>query len=652
MSSQTLSDVHKRLNEALSHVEDTFAESNIEFQELNGKTIFRNNGKLYSDLAYGHLIVKLDIQRALLDRKQLLNELNDGLQEAVFPKGMTASHKYRLQWMQNYTQHQTTQTNVLVDSTLSMFDSLEEEQRSRRSTSHRRPKRQLVALGAGLIGGFVSGLISRFQKQQLLDILQQRVDTLVQSVETSLTETKQNEADITRINSTISYVIKQVGLLMLDKQTFGNSLLVLETTVAVTDVVRSIKQLLNAIESVRSGHFTTDIASPTSFKSALSKLSAQALQNGRMIAVKNIMDLNLLGSSYLYDLKKKELFVFCHLPYYVRSNSLTVWKYLPTPSRLSNDSDIFSQIGYLRHNLIAVSDDMSHYIPLNHEELSSCDRLNEDFYCPNFALAKRQRKSCILALYLNDMTMIRQLCELLLTKFESSAHKISRDSYVWSETQPQDLIINCGRAKKITKRVSGTFQLKVKAGCRAFTSTLSVHHPRFEPEVQVTGLVYNAQIDPQQWFDSSIPSHYYIDTANELLSTVGNKVPLSQIHQVSALKHKLAQIKPRLSFYDFITELGPGGLFTQMTSIVVVCVSFYVLYVVLKFVGVRILRRRATATLTGNRSAKLRSTCDGEETEGLAMHAMNPDGAHGPSNTAADESKQWTTTFSKSMSDQ
>ena len=104
LSSQTVLEAHERLSKTFEHIDNMFAKSHVDFQELNDKTIFRNNGRLYSDLAYGHLIVKLDIRRALLDRKMLLNQLNDGLQAAVFPKGMAASHKYRLQWMQNYFQ--------------------------------------------------------------------------------------------------------------------------------------------------------------------------------------------------------------------------------------------------------------------------------------------------------------------------------------------------------------------------------------------------------------------------------------------------------------------------------------------------------------------------------------------------------------------
>ena len=560
-----------RLANTFRLVDQVHASRNVEFEEINHKTIFKNAGRVYGNLAYGHLVASLNITEELHERQRLLEQLNDGLQQIVVPTNSSSQdYEYRLNWLKNYTKFETEQSRVLVDSTEGMFANLDHV-----ST---RQKRQLAVLASAVIGGVVSSLITEFGKEQLVSILQQKVDCLASAVEESDEQIAQNKVDIERLKKTLKQVLREVSKMILHDKKVNSAMLIMETTIAIKSVVSRIRRTLNAIETIRSGTFSTDVASPQAFKTALSKLSQQAIAQGRMITIENILDLNLLSSSYLYVPESKLIITFAHIAFVSKQAQLSLYKYLETPTKLSNDSKLYSQVNYLQKNYIAINDDQSHYMPLSLDDLLSCEKMRSDYFCPNLMMCKRERQSCILALYLNNHEMIRRTCELSLTKFVSEAYKISKDSYIWSETEEKELTVICDNFPKWTQKVHGTFKLKINAGCKAFTNTLTVRHPKYEPEVAVSGLVFNAPIDPRLWFDNSVPEHYYLETANELLNEVGNKIPISQVKQISVLKHKLASIKPSLTWWQFFTHLGPGGLFSQVIGFVVTAAVLYVVF--------------------------------------------------------------------------
>ena len=604
----------------MSTVEKTRTYGKANITSLTHQTIFKKCGTVFTNLAYGHLVVPLYINQFLINRQEMLNLLDEGMNNITIPPEVTGSAKYHLNWLANMTHVETTNMNILVESTLNMFNNFEaererrevsnvsskreERRRSRRrreqieaaaavaisnKTIHahivkkkkkkRRKKRQLIAAGImGVVGGFASSLLSNFKNEELLSIVQQDVSVLQTQVSENIVTSQQNKQDIKKLNSTVTAVLKELGKMVFTERITSTQSMVLETSYVIQSTLTMVRRFLDAIETIIGGKFSIDIATPSALSKGVETLKKEAIKDGRIMAIKTLMDLSLLPASWVYDKKKKIMFCICHIPFHKAGSgdSLDLFHFVGTPIRLSNNSQLFAQIGNLPEPFLAISSDTSHYLALSTENLEDCSKVSSQYYCPNMALSKRKRKSCLLSLYDNDISEIQKICPLTVSNQISEAYKVESNVYIWTETEPKELTVKCPHQIRYTEKVSGVFRIELASGCAAFTDTISIANPRFEPSVTVPGLVMSSPLDVKKWFDYDIPEEVYLESAEELIRQVGVKVPLSSIHQLAVFKKKMAEIKPQISWFEFLTSLGPGGFISHIVTFVVVSVVLVV----------------------------------------------------------------------------
>ena len=578
-------------NSRLTRFDDThedittmLAEHHVNIRPLEHQTIFKRIGNVFQNLAFGHLHLPLQVMDELESRQEALNNMTSNMYEyeSLMSKKVNKNAKYHIGWLCDWLKFKTGGMNTLVNSSLDMFSTLEAERQKRKIVYFNetdengvRQKRQAI-VGGMIIGAAAYGIYNAFHHDEIVDVLQQRQGVLSVQVQNNIKAIAQASLDMTRFNGTMSKVMKEMSRMITREDTTASEAMVLETTFAVEAVLEAIRRKLEAIETIRGGRFALDLVSPQALEEGIKKLEAEALKTGRVISIKSVMDLKLLPASYAWVPETRTFSVIVHVAFSRKSDRMRLYNHLDTPIKIHDK--FFSQIGMIEEKYLALSNDMSHYMTLTVEDLQACQKIVDNYYCPSSVVFKKQRKSCLLSLYETKLDEVQKFCPVYLTDDVSKAIKIAPNKYVWVETTPKDLTISCNDRKLTTQQVSGVFEIEINAGCYVFTDTISVSHPKFEPKVDVVDIVLNTPLDTTKWFSREIPQHLYFEAAQELITHVGQKIPLTHVHQLATFKHAMQSVQPKLTWWSWLCSFSPSSLFSHALSYVIVCVVAYVLF--------------------------------------------------------------------------
>ena len=219
--------------------------------------------------------------------------------------------------------------------------------------------------------------------------------------------------------------------------------MILQSTYALGALATQTEKILKAIELVKSGRFSTDLATPEGLEKAIIDLKEEALKSGRTIAVSNLLDLSLLPASYLYDATSRVFHAIVHVPFATPNNEMDLYKYVPTPIQIANDSKLYASITNQDNMYLAVSSDGTTYKTFSVRDIQDCTKFQDKFYCPDSIYYKSVRPSCLVALHKNNITEIRSICDLMINNHISNAIRINEATYILIETEPTELTIRC-----------------------------------------------------------------------------------------------------------------------------------------------------------------------------------------------------------------
>ena len=175
----------------------------------------------------------------------------------------------------------------------------------------------------------------------------------------------------------------------------------LMTTYSVTETTRVIDQVIDALEKARSGTFNINLASTRSMKRGLTMLQQQGLQDGRILGITSIMDLNHVESSYLVDFDKEIVYSIAHVPMPNPQSYLSLYAYKGSPIAIHPSSKIYAQIEY--DGYLALTQDNANYQEWSEKSLKSCKKFHDTYFCPQTVKYQRKRRSCLTGLYDSDV---------------------------------------------------------------------------------------------------------------------------------------------------------------------------------------------------------------------------------------------------------
>ena len=564
--------VHHDVEKTMFHQITQYIEENpFRLTSLEHNTVFQKVGTVATDLAFGHIDVPLQINHLAL-RETIINNFNDQLQNTTIPKKMKSSRRYHVSWLKNWSNDTATGIVRYIDSMLNSFETdlhnLDEEEKQR-------VRRQIVAAGVGAI---VASIVTLFEQSTLEDVVAKKQTVIAAQVDENLIHINQNSHDIQFLNQSLNEVLTHLYWMEEDQDSEHTGSMVLQSTYALGALATQTEKILKAIELVKNGHFSTDLATPEGLEKAIIQLKKEALKSGRTIAVSNLLDLSLLPASYLYNATSRTFHAIVHIPFATQNDQMDLYKYIPTPIKISNDSNLYASITNQDNTYLAVSSDGSKYKTFSVRDIQECTRFQNQFYCPNAIYYKTIRPSCLVELHKNNLTSIRSLCELTLDNQISDAIRINEASYIIIETQPTELTIRCQHGFYDTQMIQGVHKIDMISGCTAFTKYLTIKHPRFEPTVRTGEVLMNNRLDATLWFDKDIPTSTYLDVAQELMGQVGRRIPLKDVHHLAKFRNELASIKGHGTWPSFFGKILPGGLFSQIMTFVILTFTFFIGY--------------------------------------------------------------------------
>ena len=571
IQSQTPRSKEQRQMTALNHITNYIDENPIQLTSLEQHTVFQKVGTIATDLAFGHINVPLNIDHLTL-REAIIKNFNQQLQNTTIPKKMKNSRRYHVKWLQNWSNQTATDILRYVDS---MMNSFETDLHSLEEGEQHRIKRQVIA---GVLGGIIASLVTLFSQSTLEDVVSKRQSVIAAQVQENLIHMNQNTHDLLYLNKTLNEVLTHLYYMEEDQNSEHTTTMILQSTYALGALTTQTEKILKAIEVVKTGRFSTDLATPEGLENAIVELKQEALKSGRTIAVSNLLDLSLLPASYLYNSTSRVFHAIVHVPFATPNDEMDLYKYVPTPIQIGNDSKLYASITNQDNTYLAVSGDGTTYKTFSVRDIQECTKFQNKFYCPDSVEYKSIRPSCLVSLHKNNISEIRSFCDLSIHTHISQAIRLDTSTYILIETDATELTIRCHHGYYKTQMIQGVVRVGMLPGCTAFTRYLTFKHPRFEPMVRTGEVLLNSRIDVTKWFERDVPTTTYLDIARELIGEVGRSVPLKDIHHLAKFRHELASIRGQASWTSFFTNLIPGGLISQIITYLVLMAFIFICF--------------------------------------------------------------------------
>ena len=575
-------------------------DTGVSIEQLSHGAIFRKRGKMHNHLAYGHLHLALKMT-GLIQRREKLVEINQHVQNwniyRIKNEEMMSGMYVLRQWVNRTILSTTARIDAILltmggNGTFTKlrrrrdFKPTTNETKYKREETpvtealfkkkgtiveHPRTKRQLlIGIGGAIVGGFISSIVSDFQQDTLMDVIQRKQSLMATEISNNLIHTNQNSKDIARLAEAVKAVRR--GMITL----YNNTQIKLDThthmihlMTTISEEAHAVEKLVSAVEEARSGKFSLGLCKPEGLAKALEELQKIGLQDGRSLGINTMLDLPHMPMSYVIDVKNHVLHAIVHVPMERSGNYLTLLEYLDNPVQVinANRTPMYLEVD-LKGTYLAVSGDQSRYMIYTEEDLRKCHIVQNEYFCDNMVIYKESRRSCIKALYDNDPLLIHSLCPMTIATEVSKAIRLNGTTYIITETEPQTITITCGEQKTTRKMkiTGGTYMVHINKGCTFTSNSILIEIPKFQQEIEVDGVLTS-----EPWvFEEWIPHHElpeFLNTASKYLETVGKKVPVKKIKSLMKFKKDMREAE-RADWESWAAGLHPGGLLSHIGTIV------------------------------------------------------------------------------------
>ena len=548
--------------------------------------LFKKLGLVYVGSAYGHLVVPIHLKELRQHRHELdlinkhVQHLDENTANPYTNKSvLSSSMKKKVKWMKFWVNHTVSECLVRLDDALASFSenvTMLEGNRPRRAVNYVefpfRGKRQVIvgAIGAGL-GAAITGIISKYEQDKLVKVMNQRQQVIIAQLEKDEVSIHQNSEDIHRLNQTVGNLIMAIYRLSEFANNTNYVTLTLTTTYSVTETVKTVDSVLDALESARSGKFNIRLGKTQSLKKALNSLAIQGMTDGRILGITNLMDLQHAESSYMVDFDEEIVYTIAHIQMPNPQSYLTLYSYQGSPIAINPKSRIYAEVNHKGY--VAIAQDNSNYQEWDEETLKQCKQYHNTWYCPDTVRYQRKRTSCLTGLYDSNSKVVHELCPISLVHSVSLARQINESAYIITETEKTDMTITCANSKTKVP-IQGTVILELRPGCVASTDNLVINHPNIVAEVTVESKLIAAPIE------LSIPEdevEEFLGSAEELIALVGQKVNLKMVKSLMKFKQDIKKASS-WSIMKWFAGWTPESLLSHIVTwifMAILCIAIY-----------------------------------------------------------------------------
>jgi hypothetical protein len=155
----------------------------------------------------------------------------------------------------------------------------------------------------------------------LVDVLEKRVQTITSQIDQNTIMVLQSEADIKKLNQSLSIMEKLIGKIVLTQKSFDLTVYGLYTSLILEEQLKRMEQLETAIDHLLLGKFHKGLVSIDGILDALAKLKTNALNHGLLVGVQRPLELYQLPVSFLFNSTSRIIHAILHIPLYRESKS-------------------------------------------------------------------------------------------------------------------------------------------------------------------------------------------------------------------------------------------------------------------------------------------------------------------------------------------
>ena len=510
----------------------------------NHGALWHRMGNLKTTTSYAHLHIPIDTTY-LKQRQQFMKTINARFQILQIPEEWPADQKRlaktRLRDLKIFVRQTTSDTIERITEAIAAA-----HQPTRESN---RKKRQLILAGIA-VGAALAGVVAEgFTHSTINQVIEGSQDVLSHTVEQDLIHIHNNEDDIRRLNRTIAILVEDFGETFTQSKRTKYETAILRASFATLINSIDIARKTRAVLVAREGSLDPENFNRAKLVGALEELNTKTVRKGFEIQTTDTEELKSLPTSYVVDPKTETIHIITHIPLFRPGNQMSLFRYIDAPIVLpTNNSTMIDQHQPLHiefnpaRQYLAVMKDGTTYIEMTEHDLNSCLRKRDNFFCPLLGKYKKQRRSCLMALYGNDPKEIMRDCSLMVSRPESQVERIDKNQWLLTEPQLTEIKIQCDNGFKRREEIQGNYLIALTAGCEVNTDNINIIQPKYEADVVIEGIMENPVSTPSIWIDEGEEVHF-VNITRQMLAQVGTKAPLSSIKTLMRFRKEMQEVK-------------------------------------------------------------------------------------------------------------
>jgi len=284
----------------------------------------------------------------------------------------------------------------------------------------------------------------------------------VTAKQTQLLEVQQDQQkQLFRINETIAVVTQ----FMSSSQMYDVTVLTLELDGIEKELTQRIHWATHAIQAAQNHRLSVDFLTSGQLKDLYHKLNLQSLEIGHTLLTTQHSDLYQLEVTYFFDGENVHLLL--HIPCVPADSRLRLMKLHPFPLPLNENFTITPDVD---DEILAISPGFTRYsVRLNTADLIGCHSVNKVYLCDRHGvLSKELNNSCLGALYLQEYTIAKELCEFKIRPSQEIVQQLLDNWFLIYTPTTQTGFIQClnGTQKEAYLKI-GINNVHLSPGCQA-----------------------------------------------------------------------------------------------------------------------------------------------------------------------------------------
>ena len=533
-------------------------------------------------MEFAHLVAPIDFT-TVEDTRDELQKFLDQIDVLPEPEVTEGASKYKdteklnairriKAWIKESLQDTVIRLNetiILFENSDLLFTENDIEKRQAGLDEKDIEKRQAVAIAVG-VGVLVTTIGALLHENAVKGILKKEVGIIQTEVRKNIILANNNAADILRMKEAVNQTFEHIALVDLEMKHLQNTQRYLAYDQSIQHFVRKTDMLLDAINRARVGEFDIHLMDLAGLRDSIKILEDKARAQGFYLGIRNIWDIQQLGTSMAYDRDNKKMYIIAHIPILKNSEVLNLYGYKNIPIILNNTILKITT----KEKFLAL--DMPETQFQTFETLDDCQKYRELYICSNTIMYKKKAPSCLASIYFGQNDAIKKNCQIEIIDDISTIDKINASHYVITTSDAMDLTLSCQNGNPSKTSIQGSHLMKLGKNCMATSEIFSVSRPAAELGLTAEAKLFHCPITLMEWLHSANDEDTakHLELAKEILKEVGQPVQLHQIKQLTIFDKKVreAQAEAEAKAWDiskwFKIPSFFGNWLSTLTSVI------------------------------------------------------------------------------------